>query len=94
MRNLKAAVTAILVISFVTILVGFWADEFFLAWIGWGMIFVTLEVYTLNRAQKGDTLSEQIWLGTLSKNKAWSGFWVVVLAVFMSWLTTHLLLGL
>jgi hypothetical protein len=91
--NKKIAASA-MTLAFVMLMFGFWNNYFLFAWVGWGLIFVTLELYTLSRAQKGDTLSEQVWLGTLSKSRPWSWFWIVSLAAFMSWLTTHLLLGL
>jgi hypothetical protein len=68
-------------------------DWFFAAWVSWGLIFGVLEFYGLRDQDKGDTLSEQVWLGTLSKSKVWAIFWRIFVAVLLSWLLVHFLIG-
>jgi hypothetical protein len=87
-------VSVLILIAACTLTVtAFALDAFFLAWVGWGLIFGTMEWYGLRRSGKLDTLSEQIWLGTRSKTLYWAIFWRVGIVVFLSWLTVHFLIG-
>lgn len=65
----------------------------FVAWLFWGIIFVVLELRALINDERDDTLSEQIWKGTLSKHFVWSVFWKTTVFSFLTWLAYHLTLG-
>jgi len=67
-------------------------DGYTIAWLLWGAMFVAIEGAALLRKESGDTLSEHVWKCFSVKDKAKG--WVVrrgVLAVFLAWLTAHLL---
>jgi hypothetical protein len=85
----KTHAIVILIASFCVMLLAFSQDWFLLAWVAWGLIFGTMEWYALSRKSRGDTLSEQVWLGTQSKSRWWSWFWRVSIVAFLSWLTAH-----
>jgi hypothetical protein len=87
----KKIAVPLLVVACIIAVTAFALDAFFLAWVGWGLIFGTMEWYGLRTSNKGDTLSEQVWLGTQSRTRWWRVFWRVSLAVFLSWLTAHFL---
>lgn len=62
------------------------------AWLLWLAMFVVVEASALFRRARGDTLSEHVWGWFAVKDKP-SG-WVArrgVLAVFLAWLSAHLL---
>jgi hypothetical protein len=84
---------AISTVAFLVVIVGILTDSMFVAWVGWGVLFAGLEIRALIDQSKGDTLSEQVWLGTLSKNRFWAVFWKVFVACLLTWLFFHLLLG-
>lgn len=89
--SVKAVGVTALVVSALVTVFGFATDAFFIAWLGWGLIFGTMEWYTLARKQPGDTLSEQVWLGTQSSSLWWKIFWRAGVFVLLSWLVAHFL---
>lgn len=67
-------------------------DGFTIAWIMWLAMFGVIEGIALIRKDSGDTLSEHIWKWFSVKDKATG--WQArrgVLAVFLVWLTAHML---
>jgi hypothetical protein len=93
MSKSKGLLLAAALVSFAVIVWAILIDNFFLMWIGWGLMFAGLEIVSLRDLRKGDTLSEQVWLGTLSKTGAWSIFWRSAIAALLIWLIFHFLLG-
>jgi hypothetical protein len=88
---IKRIATTLLIAACLFLIFAFWFEWFFLAWIGWGLIFGTMEWYALSRKYTGDTLSEQIWLGTRSKSLFWRWFWSAFVVILLSWLVAHFL---
>ena len=88
---IKKIAVGLLSFACIITIYAFAAEAFFLAWIGWGLIFGTMEWYALSRKYTGDTLSEQIWLGTRSKTLFWKWFWSATVVIFLSWLIAHFL---
>ena len=57
-------------------------------WLGLGVVGLTVELYAVYDKKRGDTLSEQVWrLRDLIPGG------MIVLAVFMAWLTVHFVTG-
>jgi hypothetical protein len=90
----KRTAAILMAIFSVMAIVTFFMEAFFLSWLAWGLIFGTMEWYALRTKVAGDTLSDQVWLGTKSKSFWWKVFWRVSIAVFLSWLMAHFLFGI
>lgn len=80
--------------AFLVVLVGIFMANFFVMWLGWGIMFIGLEAVSLRDLRKDDTLSEQIWKGTFSKSTAWRVFWKSSVGVLLVWLFGHFVLGI
>lgn len=87
---LSAAVMAVTGIT----IAGIWTDNFFIVWLGWGLVFCFLETAGLSSRRKGDTLSEQVWLGTRSKSLGWRIVWLFGTVTLLLWLIFHFITGL
>jgi len=91
--NRKQVLTALVISLTGILLLGIWLDNFFLAWLGWGLIFAAMEFSGLTANAKGDTLSEQVWLGTRSRSRGWKVFWVTGVTFLLVWLIYHFITG-
>ena len=89
----KVATLAALAVGFAIIAAAVVTDQYFLTWFAWGALFVVLESKALIDRTKGDTLSEQVQKGTLSRNLLWKVFWSASVGTLLVWLIFHLLLG-
>jgi len=95
MRISKKKLMAILAtLAFAVVMLGIAFENFFVMWLGWGLIFVGLEAVTVVHTEAEDTLSEQVQLGTLSKNRVWSVIWKSLVGTLIVWLFFHLVFGL
>lgn len=67
-----------------------------IAWLLWGAAFLLIEGLALFNKTIGDTLSEHAWSLTRPYGRR-TGPWVItaraLIAVFLIWLTGHLVLG-
>jgi hypothetical protein len=90
----KKALAVVASLAFAVVMFGIVTDEFFVMWLGWGLMFAGLEAITVVHDEDGDTLSEQIQFGTLSKNKVWNIIWKSVTGAVLIWLLFHLPFGL
>jgi hypothetical protein len=74
-------------------------DNYTVAWIVWGAVFLLIEGAALLDKDPGDTLSEHVWRwlkvrGRETGKSPWT-FWVLrgILFLFLAWLTSHLVFG-
>jgi Zn-dependent membrane protease YugP len=90
----KKALAVVASLAFIVVMLGILTDEFFVMWLGWGLMFAGLEAITVVHEEDDDTLSEQIQLGTLSKSMFWNIAWKSVVGAVLIWLLFHLPFGL
>jgi hypothetical protein len=69
-------------------------DGWTVAWLMWIALFLAIEGAAIFNRERGDTLSEKIWLWFAIKNKP-RGYKMrrFVLLIFLVWLTAHFLTG-
>jgi len=65
-----------------------------IAWIGWGVYFLAVEIPALLNDKKGDTLSEHLWnwFSIRRKGRAYR-LRRFILGAFMFWLSLHFMTG-
>jgi hypothetical protein len=93
-KTKKVTLAVAALISTFVVLLGITIDNFFVMWLGWGIMFLGLEVPALIDRASDDTLSEQVQKGTLSSTTVWNVIWKSLVGTLLIWLFFHLVFGL